>query len=324
MKKLVLVLFLVASHFLSFAQWEDGAALTNSAYLQGYGAIGTLSLDENIKLLIAGSGTMNGNLSPMLVLNGSGTSSNLSLQNTDGSGTLQLNAGVLTYTYKPTVGTVVTPFSIDATGNTTFNETTTFSKTAAFTESATFSNTVSVTGALDASSINSPNGFFTTLGATGTSTFNGLLATTINTNKLKAKENLPFIIEASSGLEMMNFGTNGNVGIGTVPSNTHKLAVNGSLNATEVKVTTTIEAPDYVFEENYELKPLSEVESYIKENKHLPEVPSAKEIKTEGLNLAEMNLLLLKKVEELTLHLIEKEKDIEQLKKEVKELKEKK
>ena len=65
---------------------------------------------------------------------------------------------------------------------------------------------------------------------------------------------------------------------------------------------------DYVFEPDYKLASLSEVEAYTKTHKHLPEVPSASEIEKNGLDLAQMNLLLLKKVEELTLHTIELEK----------------
>lgn len=73
-------------------------------------------------------------------------------------------------------------------------------------------------------------------------------------------------------------------------------------------------AADYVFEEDYQLKPLKEVESYVKENKHLPGVPSASQMKEEGVNLSDMCNLLLEKVEELTLHLIRVEKENELLK----------
>jgi UDP-N-acetylglucosamine pyrophosphorylase len=70
--------------------------------------------------------------------------------------------------------------------------------------------------------------------------------------------------------------------------------------------------PDYVFAEDYKLKSLQEVEDYIKENKHLPEIPSAKEIEKNGLMLAEMNMNLLKKMEEMTLYMIEQNKKIDQ------------
>jgi hypothetical protein len=118
--------------------------------------------------------------------------------------------------------------------------------------------------------------------------------------------------------------TNGLVGIGTANPD-QKLTVKGTIHTEEVRVDMTVPGPDYVFEKNYNLLPLSELETYITQNKHLPEVPSAKEMEAEGLNLKEMNLILLKKVEELTLHLIEMKKEnklqqweIENLKREIK------
>lgn len=92
-----------------------------------------------------------------------------------------------------------------------------------------------------------------------------------------------------------------------------RLTVNGNILAKEIKVTNTITVPDYVFDTDYHLPTLSYVEAYVKKNKHLPEIPSAEDIERNGLDVGEMNLLLLKKVEELTLHLIEKEKKIHAL-----------
>jgi len=114
------------------------------------------------------------------------------------------------------------------------------------------------------------------------------------------------------GIARMTFLPGGNVGIGTANPQA-KLAVDGNILAKEIKIKTDIAVPDYVFEPDYKLKSLQEVEEYIKVNKHLPEVPSAKHIKTNGLDVAEMNLLLLKKVEELTLHLIDQEKSSMQM-----------
>ena len=106
--------------------------------------------------------------------------------------------------------------------------------------------------------------------------------------------------------------SNGNVGIGTLNPQA-KLAVEGNILAKEIKVKTDISVPDYVFEPDYKMQSLAEIENYVKEHKHLPEVPSAKEIGEEGLDLAAMNLALLKKVEEQTLHLIEQQKKIDVL-----------
>lgn len=109
--------------------------------------------------------------------------------------------------------------------------------------------------------------------------------------------------------ERMRIDKLGNIGIGTTTPDA-RLAVKGTIHAQEVKVDLNVPGPDYVFEPTYNLKPLAEVETYIKENKHLPEVPSAKEMKKNGVQLGEMNVLLLKKVEELTLYSIEQNKKL--------------
>ncbi|RUT71267.1 hypothetical protein D0817_05135 [Flavobacterium cupreum] len=115
---------------------------------------------------------------------------------------------------------------------------------------------------------------------------------------------------------------NGYVGIGTtIPD--EKLTVDGKIHAKEVRVDllSPMTVPDYVFTTDYKLKTLKEVEEYIKKNNHLPEIPSAKEIEKNGLMLAEMNMSLLKKIEELTLYSIEQNKKIEAQTKEIESLK---
>ncbi len=115
----------------------------------------------------------------------------------------------------------------------------------------------------------------------------------------------------------------GSVGIGTTTPGA-KLDVSGDVKISgAIRVASWTIAPDYVFEKDYKLNSLDHVERYINQNKHLPEIPSAKEIKEKGLDLAEMNLKLLKKVEELTLYSIKQEKTDRVLRMEIEELKSK-
>jgi hypothetical protein len=113
----------------------------------------------------------------------------------------------------------------------------------------------------------------------------------------------------------------GNIGIGKAPSSEIKLDVEGAIRATEIRVEANDNTADFVFEDNYHLKDLSEVEAFIKTNKHLPEIPSAEEMEEAGVNLAEMNKLLLMKVEELTLYAIEQNAEAERNEAEVERLK---
>ncbi|MEN2401778.1 hypothetical protein GKZ90_0018460 [Flavobacterium sp. MC2016-06] len=102
---------------------------------------------------------------------------------------------------------------------------------------------------------------------------------------------------------------NGNVGIGTI-NPTSKLTVAGNINSREVKVSVDAGA-DFVFDNDYNLPSLESVSDYIKENKHLPEIASAKEMQQNGINLSEMNIKLLQKMEEMTLYMIEMKKENE-------------
>lgn len=117
-----------------------------------------------------------------------------------------------------------------------------------------------------------------------------------------------------SGARTLTVTSNGNVGIGTT-NPTQKLSVNGTIRAKEV-IVETAGWSDYVFEDNYNLAPLSEVEQHIKANKHLPGIPSADDVAAQGIDVGEMQAKLLAKIEELTLHVIRQEKEIEALKRE--------
>jgi hypothetical protein len=112
------------------------------------------------------------------------------------------------------------------------------------------------------------------------------------------------------------------VGIGTSQVNdaNYKLFVETGIRTRKIKVDQQ-SWPDYVFHGTYNLRPLSEVESFIKKYQHLPDVPSAAQVTAEGIDLGDNQAVLLKKIEELTLYLIEQKKEIENLKKEVSGLK---
>jgi len=114
----------------------------------------------------------------------------------------------------------------------------------------------------------------------------------------------------------MNFFMNsdGKIGIGAGDP-TAMLDVNGTVRAKEVKVESGW--ADFVFAPNYRLRSLAEVEEFIDQNGHLPDIPTAKEVEQNGVSLGEINAKLLQKVEELTLYLIEKSKKIENLEKRI-------
>jgi hypothetical protein len=105
----------------------------------------------------------------------------------------------------------------------------------------------------------------------------------------------------------------GNVGIGTT-SPDQKLTVNGTIHSSAVVVNNAIPMPDYVFQPSYKLIDLPSLNEYLHKYHHLPEIPSDGQIQKEGLNLGQMNTLLLKKVEELTLYLIEKDQQFKKQK----------
>ena len=103
------------------------------------------------------------------------------------------------------------------------------------------------------------------------------------------------------------------------PNREVDLKVNGKIWSHEVEVQLT-EWWDEVFDESYKLMPLNQLESYIKTNKHLPDIPTEKDVLENGIELGEMNALLLKKIEELTLYIIELKKDNEKIKAKIKNI----
>ncbi len=120
--------------------------------------------------------------------------------------------------------------------------------------------------------------------------------------------------EVINPITRMYISQYGHVGIGTTDTKGFKLGVNGKIAATEVKVATYSNWADFVFNKDYKLPTLQEVEQHIKDNGHLKDIPDAKKVKKDGFYLAEMNAKLLQKIEELTLYTIEQNKTLEEQK----------
>jgi len=112
------------------------------------------------------------------------------------------------------------------------------------------------------------------------------------------------------GEPRLTVAADGNVGIGTIAPD-QKLTVKGKIHAEEVIIDLDVPLADYVFHPDYSLMPLHKVEQFVKTNRHLPEIPSAAEVKENGLNMGEMQNKLLQKIEELTLYMIEQQKTID-------------
>ena len=127
-----------------------------------------------------------------------------------------------------------------------------------------------------------------------------------------------FIEAENAGIKFQVNG-DGHIGVGTTASTLYAIQACGSVRATEVVVETGW--CDYVFADDYRLAPLSEVESFIQANKHLPGIPSAAVVESEGMKVAQMSSNFMLKIEELTLYTIEQEKQINTLQSQIDELK---
>jgi len=149
--------------------------------------------------------------------------------------------------------------------------------------------------------------------------FHGVINSSINFLRGGAIVGGSITFSTSENIERVRINQEGNVGIGTITPR-EKLSVNGKIRAHEIKIETA-NWPDYVFAKDYQLPSLQETEKHIKEKGHLPGIPSADEVKTNGVDLGDMNARLLQKLEEVTLHLIKQEKELLELKKELNNLK---
>ncbi len=125
----------------------------------------------------------------------------------------------------------------------------------------------------------------------------------------------------TSGPTYSKYYFDGATSIGTTKSaNGYKLSVGGSIMCEELVVKLQANWPDFVFSPQYKLRPLSEVKTFIAENKHLPDVPAACEVEKNGVATGEMLTIQMKKIEELTLYLIQMQEENEALKKRIEAL----
>jgi hypothetical protein len=126
------------------------------------------------------------------------------------------------------------------------------------------------------------------------------------------------MVNGATGTVNLTVNSIGNVGIGTT-NPTYKLSVNGTIQAKEIRVETGW--ADYVFAPGFTLRPLSEVETYINQNQHLPDVTSAAEIQKDGLQVGKQMTEMMQKIEELTLYVIDLKKENTNIQKENEALK---
>ena len=128
------------------------------------------------------------------------------------------------------------------------------------------------------------------------------------------KSNHPLLFYTNDGSPQMTLLQNGNFGIGT-SNPTYKLAVNGTIRSKEI-IVEAAPWPDYVFNNNYTLPGLDELEKFIQQNNHLPNMPSAKEVEENGLHVGDVQKRLMEKIEELTLYIFQLDKKIKKLEEE--------
>lgn len=146
------------------------------------------------------------------------------------------------------------------------------------------------------------------------------IGTTSIGSKLQINGNAAIGYSASQAAPANGLLVSGPVGIGTTTTGTCKLAVAGKIAAREVIVTQATSWPDFVFQKGFNLKSLDEVEKNYTENKHLENIPTAAEVKANGIPVGEMQVKLLQKMEEMTMYMVALNKENKELKKQMAEL----
>jgi hypothetical protein len=314
MKKMALQ-FAIGLLFIStnmFGQWGGSTTTSGDTYRFGNVGIGTSTPSNPLTIVSGGS-------SLALFQNNSSVNTSISITNAVGG----MNLGVGAATPHPYIWSNTNSFFIGEDGNPTLFVQG-MNKGNVGIGTSTPNNPLTVVSGANSLALfqnsGAVNSWVTVANATGGMNLGVGLATPhpyiwSNTNSF-------FIGEDGHPTVYVTGMNNGNVGIGTTNPGSFKLAVEGKIGAREVQVTLANPFPDYVFDSKYKLRDLASLESYINQNKHLPNVPSAAEVeKNGGIELGSMNAKLLEKVEELTLYIIEINKKVEKLEKENEALK---
>jgi hypothetical protein len=315
-KKTLLSIIAIAIAHASFAQWTPSG--TNIYYNLGKVGIGTMS--PNSKLHIAGGGR-NG-----LMIDGSvdGASTSKYLSIWQGIGGVGIDP----------IGTGLIYLGYDQASDVFFGHSSSGNENGVWKASGKVGiGTTSPSAPLQVQALGSTGsvqlGTWVANPSTGAIYLNNAFANANDYNMLGGAA-APLYLNRSSGLsisfrenngtDQMTIASGGNVGIGTAAPDA-KLTVKGTIHAEQVKVDLNVPGPDYVFDADYKLTGLNELKVYLDKYHHLPEIPSADEMAKNGVDLGEMNIKLLKKVEELTLYLIEKDKQLKDQQNDIQELK---
>lgn len=138
---------------------------------------------------------------------------------------------------------------------------------------------------------------------------------------IEVDKNGTLTIKSKSGNVNSKLLLHGNVGINTLSTSpSYSLCVKGGILADKINIMHPTHWPDYVFSSDYPLMPLSDLEAFVKENHHLPEVPSENDIMAEGIEIGDMQGILLKKIEEMTLYILQQQEQIDKLEQRINEL----
>jgi trimeric autotransporter adhesin len=345
-KKLLVALFALGAYFSSNAQQEwaqPQATITPAMSLTRTGSIllnlptggtGTTTKYDQYGLTIFNNGTYGGVTGTIgssglsLVGNGMGLSTQIDLNSSFGSLSLKSNNSTITAISVGCSGITGTPFTVSSLGavNAASLKTTGIALIGATAQDGTSALTVPTISYKDAPNYNSysisPTQIVLTKIASSQGAPNGSTSITSGGINIASLTSVPFNV-SNPNMNIFKINSDGSVVIGTSSITTpgagslYKLYVEKGILTEKVKVavSTTTDWADFVFANNYKLKPLKEVETYITANKHLPGVPSANEMVSNGLDVAKSDALLLQKVEELTLYIIELQKQVDALKK---------